>query len=800
MNQTSYFQSIDDQNKNRFLTSKDFPFSAVSRLEKRNDPAVQKTGITYPKRLLWKLRILSILILLFHSHGLYSQNINFNKNDYRLEISKISSAIQVDGFLNEEAWKSAGVDSISWLHYPVDAGKAYAKTTVKMMYDEKNLYVGFISIGTLKSPVVQSLKRDDENNAGNSDGITIVIDPTNSTKNGYFFRVNGYGSLVDGTVYQNGMYPSGNIYWNNKWDASVSNRNDTIIYEIALPLNAVKYDEGNDTWGINFLRNDVARNETYSWTHFPANKNDLDLGFTGNLVFKEGLSKNKSGKIILMPSVTAAIASSEGNGKDYQNSFKASLDAKVSVSSSLNLDLSVNPDFSNIEVDEQYLDFYRYEYYNPEQRTFFLENNDLFTNFGTYDDMTTSSSENRIKPVYTRRLGLNNGENIPIIYGGRLSGEIGGNTRIGLLNIQMDGTKTQNPQNYFIGSFQKGVFKRSSIKGLITNRNSTDGFGFRKNDYNRTAGLEFDFSTEDGKWSANAKLHSSFTNEHFSDNLFYGGGFTFFNKKFKTQNWLEHVDRNYVTDIGFVPRLYYKNPLSDSTFRRGYTHIINKYELYQFLNNNWITVMGEYTNFHTYFDENYKLNEFSFDLGYWSVFTNRTHIVAAINYDRFDLLVPHDVFQNKNPVPTGTYKNKKLYFLYESDQRKKFKYKASVDYGDFYKGDKVTIIGEPTYTFQPFGSISLTYNFTGIDLKNKLGQANYRLVGLKPEISLNKNLLWTNLIQYNTQLDDLSFNSIFKWRFAPMSDFYIVFKSKKSQYDTKKENELSFKLTYWLGI
>jgi len=175
MNQTSYFQSIDDQNKNRFLTSKDFPFSAVSRLEKRNDPAVQKTGITYPKRLLWKLRILSILILLFHSHGLYSQNINFNKNDYRLEISKISSAIQVDGFLNEEAWKSAGVDSISWLHYPVDAGKAYAKTTVKMMYDEKNLYVGFISIGTLKSPVVQSLKRDDENNAGNSDGITMAI-------------------------------------------------------------------------------------------------------------------------------------------------------------------------------------------------------------------------------------------------------------------------------------------------------------------------------------------------------------------------------------------------------------------------------------------------------------------------------------------------------------------------------------------------------------------------------------------------------------------------------------------------
>jgi len=801
MNQTCCFQRTDDdQDYFRFLTSLGLPLFAVGHFWKSKYVFKQEKKVSTSKKLLQKFRILSVLILLFHSFSLYSQNINFNKNDYRFEIPKISSSIEADGFLNEEAWNDAGVDSISWLHYPIDNGKAYAQTTIKMMYDEKNLYIGLVSRGTLNAPVVQSLKRDDENNTSNSDGITIVIDPANTTKNGYYFRVNGCGVLAEGTVYQNGMYPSGNAYWNNKWTASVSRGGDSISYEITLPFNAVKYNDENNTWGINFLRNDVARNETYSWTHFPANKNDLDLGFTGNLVFKEGLSKNWSGKIILMPSVTAGLVSDEESDEKPQYNVKAGLDAKVSVSSSLNLDLSVYPDFSNTEVDQQYIDFYRYEYYNPEQRTFFLENNDLFTNFGTYDDMTTSSSENRVKPVYTRRIGLKDGGNVPIIFGARLSGEVGKNTRVGLLNIQTEGTEEQEPQNYFIGSFQKGVFKRSSVKGLFTNRNSTEGLGLQKNDFNRTAGLEFDFSTEDGRWAASAKIHSSFTNDLYADNLFYSGGFTFFNKKFKTQNWIEHVDKNYLTDIGFVPRLYYKNPLTDSTFRRGYTHFINKYELYQFLNNDLITVMGEFTNIHTYLDDNYKLNEFSFDLGYWAVFTNRTHIVALVTYNRFDLLVPHDVLQNGNPVQEGTYQNKKTFFLYESDQRRKFKYKASVDYGGFYKGEKLTFIAEPTYTFQPFGSISLSYNFTNINLKNGLGKATYHLIGLKPEISFSSKLLWTNLLQYNTQLNDINFNSIFKWRFAPMSDFYFVLKYDQPRTDSTNKLELSVKLTYWLGI
>ncbi|HEX2394435.1 MAG TPA: hypothetical protein VHI78_03770, partial [Bacteroidales bacterium] len=102
--------------------------------------------------------------------------------------------------------------------------------------------------------------------------------------------------------------------------------------------------------------------------------------------------------------------------------------------------------------------------------------------------------------------------------------------------------------------------------------------------------------------------------------------------------------------------------------------------------------------------------------------------------------------------------------------------------------------------FQPFGSISLNYNYTDINLKHGYGNATYHLLGLKPEISFTTKLLWSTLIQYNTQLKNISFNSIFQWRYAPMSDFYIVLRDDANLSGVNKSIELSFKLTYWLGI
>lgn len=747
--------------------------------------------------LIKKLKFISFFLFLFHAIYADGQHLPLNKDNFTFEIPKTSSAIKIDGILDEPEWEYAGKDTTFWLHYPVDSGYAYAKTEVRMMYDNKNLYIGFISYNSPDKPVVQSLKRDDDNNTNNSDGMIIVMDPSNTSKNGYYFSVNAAGAQQDGTVSQNGIYPTIITNWNNKWYAEVSKSNNSVYYEIAIPFGALKYDNENVRWAINFLRRDVGRNVTYAWTRFPANHHDLDLGYTGTLVFRDELIKGKSNQVVLMPSVTTDLNRNAGN---IENTKKAGLDARISVNSSLNLDMTVNPDFSNVAVDKQYIDFYRFEYYQPEQRSFFLENNDLIASFGSHDDFSTPADEKRVKPVYTRRIGMKAGNNIPIIYGARLSGAAFKDTRVCLLNLGTESIDGMNAQNYLVGSFQKGIFKRSAIKGLFTSRNAIEQFSYLKNDYNRTGGLEFDYSSQNGRWSANAKLHASYTPENYSDNLFYGGGLSYMSKVFKTQNLVERVGSNYITDIGFVPRLYYKDAQRDTIIRKGYTHLVNKFELYQFLNNDWFIVMGEYTNIHNYLNENNKLNEFSFDLGYWGVFKNNSHVILQGTYNKFDLLVPHNVLNNDNPVPVGTYKNRNLYFFYETDKRKKMKYDVTLEKGDFYDGTKSIFKTSTTYTIQPYATIALSYNLTDINLKKNLGQATYNLVGLNPEISFSKKLTWANLVQYNTQLKNINFNSMFQWRYAPMSDLYFVFKDDATLSGKNKRYEVSFKLTYWLGI
>ena len=128
--------------------------------------------------------------------------------------------------------------------------------------------------------------------------------------------------------------------------------------------------------------------------------------------------------------------------------FNAGFDGKIAVTPSLNLDLTVNPDFSQIEVDRQVTNLTRFDIFFPERRTFFLENDDLFSAYGIPP----------IRPFYSRRIGLDNdGNTIPIIGGARLSGNLTKKTRIGIMNMQTLAKGDYAAQNYTAITFNQRV-------------------------------------------------------------------------------------------------------------------------------------------------------------------------------------------------------------------------------------------------------------------------------------------------------------------------------------------------------
>ena len=232
--------------------------------------------------------------------------------------------------------------------------------------------------------------------------------------------------------------------------------------------------------------------------------------------------------------------------KSYSSTLNAGLDAKIAVNSSLNLDLTLNPDFSQVDVDRQLINLDRFDILLPERRTFFLENSDLFSNIGL---------ENIASPFVSRRIGLtDDGRIIPIIAGLRLTGNLNPSLRIGLMNIQTAQKYGLPPENYTVAAFDEKVLKYSNIRGIITNRQSSGPE--QKNsgaNYNRVAGTEFNFLSNNSRINGRVGYYQS-----FNPGLSGSSGFGFANiahtdKKVNVSAGWSQVNTNFIADLGFTP-------------------------------------------------------------------------------------------------------------------------------------------------------------------------------------------------------------------------------------------------------
>ena len=200
------------------------------------------------------------------------------------------------------------------------------------------------------------------------------------------------GAQWDGLMYEGGKV---DLSWDNKWTSVVKKDDDKWVFEASIPFKTIRYKKGITKWGINFSRMDLKTTEKSSWAPVPRQFPTASLAYTGILVWDQPPPQAGS-NISVIPYVLGG--SSKNYEKDTPTSYKKEIgvDAKIAVTSSLNLDLTINPDFSQVEVDRQVTNLDRFELFFPERRQFFLENGDLFANFG----YTT------IRPFFSRRIGL----------------------------------------------------------------------------------------------------------------------------------------------------------------------------------------------------------------------------------------------------------------------------------------------------------------------------------------------------------------------------------------------------------
>lgn len=735
----------------------------------------------------------TLLIFLFGKSLAQDEGYTDNAEQYQIDIKRTNEPIQLDGKLDEPVWQTADKAADFWIKNPVVKRGANPKTEVQLTYNKNFIYVAFTCYDT-DQYIVQTLKRDQDYWDG--DAIAVLFDPMGAGANGAMFGVSPLGVQMEGLLIGGGDADL-DRNWDNKWFSATQNYPDRWTVEMAIPFKTLRFDAKRTQWKINFVRNNIKENEYHTWTPVPQQFIGIDLNFFGTLNWDVPPDKVKR-NIAVIPYITGGLNHNIVDGENVKGTFNTGLDAKVSITSSLNLDLTINPDFSQIEVDQQVTNLSRFSIFLPEKRTFFLENADIFQSFGIRP----------IRPFFSRVIGLNeDGETIPILFGARLSGNLDSKTRIGLMNMQTKSDDIQDGQNYGTVAIHRRVGKRNLVKGLFTNRQSYVDGEFLMNDYSRNASIEADFFSPNNKWATWVGFHKSFKPEIKDKDLMYSYGGGYFGKNFNVFTGFTHVGENYFADMGFVSRIetFYR----DTTIRSGFFQNFTQAEYSIFPENDDVvnSHLFGWENFLVYFPDG-DLSERFIRWRYFINMKNRSTLRFRLDNEKTNL-IDELTFTEADTVKADIYNNYLFNIEYTSDQRKAFNYEVNFRHGGFYHGTLSTYRVALNYRKQPWGNFSL-----GLE-KNDIRFPDFELIEFvdltsRVEINFSKSIFWTTFTQYNFQNNTFNINSRFQYRFSPMSDFFVVYTDNYNVLDgqniglldsIKAENRaLVFKLNYWFSL
>ncbi len=724
-----------------------------------------------------------------------------------LKIARSTGAIKIDGVLDEEAWQNLDVADNFRQFFPYDTSAAIAQTEVKMAYDDNFIYVAakMLNLGP-REYVVPSLRRDFLGNA--FDGFTVVLDTYKDKTNGFIFGVNPYGVQREGLIANGGNFTrrgrtgggsAFSLNWDNKWYSEAKIYEDYWVVEMAIPFKTLRFKEGMDSWYVNFYRIDSEYAEQSTWSPIPRNFSIINIGFNKELQWDEPL-RSPGKNISLIPYASYRTSKNYDEGTPVKNEYLLGGDAKIALSAAMNLDLTINPDFSQVETDQQVTNLDRFEIFFPERRQFFLENADLFSDFGS----------SGTRPFFSRRIGVARdtatGTNVsnPLYAGARLSGNLNNKTRIGVLSVQAaEDEEIQLPSvNYTAVALQRRIGPRSNISAIFVNKQAWQdslGSDFTMNpfSYNRTVGLDANLATPDNKWSGKGYFHHSFDQDQLDSAFSWGVG-----AQYQTLNWearmdLRSIGANFNPEVGFVRRTDINR--FNGTFYRNFYPAGGPIQSH-----------APGYDWDVTWNETYGTTDWDMNLLYRINFRNTSRFSFRLRREYvylFDSFDPTGTDGPELPADSEYYYNL-IIASFNSDQRKPFFYDFFTRIGQYFNGHRSSINGSLGYRFQQLGNISLDVTYNHIRMPEGYNDADLILIGPRIDLTFTRNLFWTTYIQYNDQIDNVNINTRLQWRYQPVSDIFLVYtdnylatnEGPLIDFGQPKARALVFKMTYWFNL
>ena len=706
---------------------------------------------------------------------------NAGVEDKRVRAVKVETPPVIDGILDDAVWALA--EPISDFHQirPGDLAPTSEATEVRIVYTNDAIYIAAKMDDSNPELIATPTFRHGQG-LGPDDRLIVILDPFNTRRTGYRFETNLNG------VRHDALYTTVNNFdanWSTIWDVQTSTYENGWIAEIEIPFMSLPMDADTEEWGFNFGRGIRRRNEEMAWVSF---NRQFNPSIAGTLTDMRDMDQGMG--IEIVPSV--AVVQSKNyvtGGNDDQ--LNPSLDAFYRLTPSLNAALTVNTDFSAVEVDNRQVNLDRFNLFFPERRRFFLNDADLFQfgNIGnTGNQASSDAAEQNGRPYFSRNIGLGpGGTPVDINYGGRISGRVG-RWNIGTLAIMQDGFGAVDPSNLFISRISANVLAESNLGFIITDGdpssnedNSVFGLDFRYLNTRLSSGM----ALEGDAWFMASDSPGAKT-----DNAAWGLGLRSPNNQgLRGGIGVKEIQDNFNPAMGFVNNTGIRDWKADI----GYTWFRSDSYLQQiqmswdaqrvnFIDGGLQTERIRYTLFeaNTNSRDNFRLR----------VATNKEVVTRPFTVYR----EPGRVIQ----IQPGRYDFNRRGFRLQSGNQRPISFFLGGGIGGYYNGSRDNLSTNIRLQGNKY-IIEAGYEYNDITLPQ--GDFITRLASLNTQYAFTPNLYWVSLVQYDNISELLGINTRLQWIPKAGQEGFIVINYNMEDADkdndfTALTRDLSLKFTY----
>ena len=706
----------------------------------------------------------------------------------RVRPRRVDQGPRLDGRLDDEVWLSAAVIDDFVQQEPAEGEPATEQTIVRLLYDAQALYIGVEAYDSEPDSVIATEMRRDSPRLLDEDNFQVILDTFHDRRSGYMFVTSPLGAKLEQQVSEEGEggwrgsnTSNINVNWDGVWDVVARRTTDGWVAEIAIPMVTLRFPKAEEqVWGVNFMRNIRRKNEQVFWAPVSKEYTVTRVSLAGTMT---GItSVNRGMDLRITPYVLSGGRQDRvDTGLDGSGFGDVGLDVKYGVASGLNLDVTLNTDFAQVEVDEQQVNLTRFPLFFPEKRDFFLENAGMFNVGGS------SGGSNRVGDLFfTRRIGLSaGGQPVPIIGGARLSGKVDRHN-IGVMNITTQEAFGNPGENFFVGRYSRDILSRSKVGGIVINKEAVGDAS-----YNRTFAADTTLALH-RNFVINGFLAKTETPGISSGNMAGYARGTWLSPSWSVYGEYIDLQENFNAEVGFVPRV----GIRTSKFHGEWDPRPGRWNIRMF-DPMWLITNTT--------DQNNRLLTRRIHHMVGTYFDDGSSFTVWYN-DHFEQLdVPFPI-RSDVTIPPGTYRFGEWNFQYRTDPSRRLYAEAGHKPWTFFGGTRIDTQAKLGLRATSRIAVEAILNRSDVELPSGAFVAD--LASLRLDLALSPEMTLRTLTQYNSTTSEISTSVRFNWIYSPGSDIYIAYDELRldtpgvyGYYDTPwlRNRQLAIKMTYLLS-